>query len=266
MSKTTTKYTARDLLTRLRARYPLPEWVLLEEVADGTGANKRRSADALALSTYPSRGCQLIGFEVKVSRGDVMRELKDPDKALSVQKRCDLWYLVAAPGIVTADEVPLTWGLLIAHGSGLKRAKEAKINRHAQASQWSRTFVASLVRNAFRSNPAESELEAARAEGFKRGEASAASSADYETLQTKRELVSLRGVVEAFEKESGVSLSRWTDLYRSKEQARKLKAAVALDPEKHLQNMDDLAERAERVAKQLREAVEKSREACTSSE
>src|SRR4051812_18306594 len=77
------RITARDLVAALERRVPRPEYVLLEQVRGATGITEGadRSADAIAMSVWPSRGLELHGFEVKVSRGDWLRELREPAKA-----------------------------------------------------------------------------------------------------------------------------------------------------------------------------------------
>lgn len=86
----------------------------LEQVADGTGHHQSRWADAIAICVWPSRGYDLPGFEVKVSRGDWINELKDPAKSASVQRFCNRrWLAVASDKIVQPGELPPTWGLLV---------------------------------------------------------------------------------------------------------------------------------------------------------
>lgn len=95
-----------DIKAAMRARYCAPEWALMFEVGDGTGVNQRRWADAVAMNLWPSRGMEVNGFEIKVSRSDWQRELKNPAKAESVQQYCDRWWIVTAPGIVKDGELP----------------------------------------------------------------------------------------------------------------------------------------------------------------
>ena len=102
-----------EIYAALRARYCAPEHALFFEVANGTGSNIRRYADAVAMNLFPSRGLTLSGFEVKVSKHDWRRELKSPHKAEEgIFKYCDHWWVVAPSGIVGKDELPSTWGLL----------------------------------------------------------------------------------------------------------------------------------------------------------
>lgn len=135
--------TLHDLIAR---RHPSPEWATVFECANRTGANERY-ADALALNLWSSRGHVLIGFEVKVSRNDWRRELKNPKKSDAIQSFCDRWYIVTEPGIVLPGELPETWGLLerATNGRGLTIAKEAP---KLPAEPFTRGFVAAFCRRA----------------------------------------------------------------------------------------------------------------------
>jgi hypothetical protein len=72
----------------LAARYCAPAWAIFYEVANATGANGSRYADAVAMSLYPSRGLELHGFEVKKSRWDWVRE-RLPNRPCFVNGKSD---------------------------------------------------------------------------------------------------------------------------------------------------------------------------------
>lgn len=145
--------TTPDLRVALRDRFASPEWALMFEVADATGAKQSRWADAVAINCYPSRGLEIHGFEIKVSRGDWQRELKAPDKSVPVQKYCDRWWIVAPTGIVHRDELPLTWG----HLEYTEQGKLAQVVAAPvlPAEPVSRYFLASLLRNSDKANEAD---------------------------------------------------------------------------------------------------------------
>lgn len=85
----------------------------LEEVRDATGFEAVRSADALAVSMYVSRGLTIDGFEVKVSRADWLKELEQPAKSESWLQHCHRWWLVISDtSLVHEGELPPTWGML----------------------------------------------------------------------------------------------------------------------------------------------------------
>lgn len=104
----------------LHKRYAPPEWAFAVEVYRSTGshANERR-ADAVAMELYPSRGLHLEGFEVKASRSDWLRELKNPAKVeQGVFRFCLYWWVVTVTGVVQPGELPSTWGLMVYKGDG----------------------------------------------------------------------------------------------------------------------------------------------------
>lgn len=140
----------------LRKRFAAPEWSLMEEVAPSTGGGTRY-ADAVAVNLWKSRGYSIVGFEIKVSRGDWQRELKKPDKAeSSVFQFCDRWYIVAPAGVIKDGELPPTWGHLEVHPSKLvERVAAPKLD----PAPVDRAFFASLMRRGYETLDAVSMLK-----------------------------------------------------------------------------------------------------------
>ena len=135
----------------LRKRYQHPEWALMFEVANGTGTHGRSYADAVAMNLYPSRGLSILGFEIKVSKQDFMREIEKPDKSVPVQQFCDQWWLVAPAKAVDESLLPKAWGWLRVDDDRLVQVKAAP---DLEAKPLSRPFIAALVR---RQNAADAE-------------------------------------------------------------------------------------------------------------
>ena len=136
--------TVAELRARLRTRFPQQAWALFWEVRDGTGfITAGRTADAIAMGLWPSRGLEVHGFELKLTRHDWQRELSKPEKAEAIQGYCDRWWVVAPDGVVADGELPRTWGLLEAPARGLKCRREAPT---LEAKPLDRIFVASLAR------------------------------------------------------------------------------------------------------------------------
>lgn len=131
-----------DVRVLLEKRYAPTEWALLQEVAPATGGGTRY-ADAIAVNLWQSRGYAIHGFEIKVSRADWLRELKNPAKAESVGRFCDHWWIVAPKGIVEPDELPPTWGLLEARPASITTVVTAP---KLPAEPITREFFASLMR------------------------------------------------------------------------------------------------------------------------
>jgi hypothetical protein len=240
--------TADELRKRLEAKYPEPEWVVLNEVRDSTGFEGQRSADCLALSTWPGRGISLYGFEIKVDRGDVLKELKKPEKAEALAKYCDRWYLVLGhSSLIKESEIPKNWGIIVPHGGGLRIAQEAK-RRKPKA--WPTTFVASLVRNAFQHDRNERELRAEYEKGRKAGE----TSRKYLAERNEQDLKKLQGRVREFEELSGVTVL--SDRYgwhgKLKDQANLFKMIMTSGVGKFWEKTNDLLGKLENSTTAIR--------------
>jgi hypothetical protein len=249
--------TSDDIYELLKARFGAPEWALLPQVANATGGGAIRYADAVAVSLWPSRGIEIHGFEIKVERRDWKRELANPAKADAVGSFCDRWWVVAPEGVVPAEELPVAWGLLESRPNGdaghkLWTRREPGL---LEPQPLTRAFVAALIRRVYGVATPEAKIrklvDAARAEAFVDGqnhdrEQSARINAAYEELEQR---------VDAFERASGVLISRWP------ENAGAIGHAVAavLRADKHnlrrLEAMLRAAESAARIAEELRQEL-----------
>jgi hypothetical protein len=124
--------------------FTAPAHAILREVRNGTGYGRQdRSADALVISLWPSRGIWFGGVEVKVARSDWQRELKDPEKSAEIQKWCDYWWVAAPEGVVLEGEVPETWGWIeVSKGKTTVRKSAPKLTAEALSTK----FVAAILR------------------------------------------------------------------------------------------------------------------------
>ena len=89
--------------------------ILIPEV-EAPGSLRR--ADLVRVGMWKSRGTGIDVHEIKVSRGDWLRELDDPAKAESWWPYCNRFWIVAVPGVVRDGELPEGWGLLELPKSG----------------------------------------------------------------------------------------------------------------------------------------------------
>jgi len=199
-----------QLLHLLAERHPAPAWAFLPHVANGTGFVRRtkRTADALALSLWPSRGLELHGFEVKSSRADWARELAAPEKAEEIARFCHRWWVVAGrDGMIPPADVPPAWGLLVPRGGKLVAVKEAA-PQPAQALDM--PMVCAILRVATETMVPKATLDAQVESAVKRARESAAAGEQVALRSAQRTLDDLRETVASFEKESGVKIgSRW---------------------------------------------------------
>ena len=196
------------MLTRaLEKRYCLPEWAFLAQVSDRTGGASRY-ADGVAMNLYPSRGLEIRGFEIKVHRGDLIKELKNPNKAEEIARFCNSWYLVTPEKLVKPDdEIPVGWGIIeVKEDESLRQVKKPL---HRDADTVTKDFVASLLRRAAEReiNDFDRAVEAkvkkeieARLEATKRQKS-------YEHDRALEEVKRLREQINTFEEASGMRLS-----------------------------------------------------------
>ena len=140
------------LLEALRNQWPHPNCAFIAEFRGGTGYERESRADAIAMHLWPSKGLELIGFELKTSRTDWLKELKQSDKCEPIKQFCDRWYLVVDNQIIVREydgEVPEDWGYMYMSYTGKIEIKKEAPKLKPKAID--RLFLASLMRIA--SNP-----------------------------------------------------------------------------------------------------------------
>ncbi len=194
--------TERDLFDLLKNRYPAPSWALIPQVANGTGAQLHRWADAVALSCWPSMGLELHGFEIKTYRADWLRELKDGAKSQEIWQFCDRWWIVVRDkDLVGPGELPKTWGLLAPKGRTLQAFVAAPL---LKPKPLTKSFVASVLRNAMEIAVPEALLREEHKKGAEEGRKEAEEAAKYEKKSLEERLAAMEKAIQAFEKAAGV--------------------------------------------------------------
>ncbi len=115
MSDIQEKRTAAHMVEMLRAHYagapskPEPGY-FIEEIE---APRSSRRADAIYVPLASQLRGQIHGIEIKVSRADLVVELKDPTKADAWMRYCDRWWLaVADPAMIQGLDLPEWWGVL----------------------------------------------------------------------------------------------------------------------------------------------------------
>lgn len=140
------RLTAADVRACIQSHFGTggERYAVLYEVRNGTAWKANRSVDAMVMSLWPSLGMELWGMEIKVSRSDWLKELKNPGKASEMFERFDRWFLVAPEHVVKPREIPPTWGYLIPEKGKLRTAREAALNKKPKPID--RHFLAALMR------------------------------------------------------------------------------------------------------------------------
>jgi hypothetical protein len=224
-SVTPLRGTRKSVFALLAARHAAPEWAFLQEVRSNVGTGPVRSADAIAMSLWPSRGLELHGFEVKVSRSDWLREKKDPAKAEKIGRYCHRWWLVVDdPEIVRLEdgELPPTWGLYARRGSRLTVEVPAP-TREPEPIPY--TFLAAILRSVTEGYVARAgiagEIETKLREQRERMEES------HRVVEQRLDehIKKLEDGLKAFSEASGIPLQRYDLVYRG-DRAQNLGEAV----------------------------------------
>ncbi len=202
------KITSSVVKAALRKRFCSPEWAIMFEVGDATGARHTRFADAVAMSLWPSRGLDLYGIEIKVARSDWLNERKKPEKAETIARFCDRWLLVTAPRVVLdPSEIPDAWGWLEYDGS---KFHERKKPERTSSEAMTRAFLAALLRRA--SGADEDILNAIVAKRCADAESRIEQRIEDQLKYRTRDYEALRLSVAEFEKTSGfkIDASAWS--------------------------------------------------------
>jgi hypothetical protein len=151
-NKSVKLYTSSDLIELLRSKYKVytvangnAPTILLEQVANATGFSAGRWIDAAVFEMWPSKGLTRRAFEVKISRNDFLRELKQPEKYQWCRQYFHEFWYVAPKDVIKVEELPEGAGWLYPAGSRLITARQASHSRKADLSD---ELLASFLRSA----------------------------------------------------------------------------------------------------------------------
>jgi len=246
--------TESEVFERLCQMFPAPAHTCLSQIRNTVGfSNRVGTADAIIVSTWPSRGIWIAGVEIKVRRSDWKRELKSPEKSEPIQRYCDRWYVAAPKGIVSVDEVPETWGLI----EVVEKYADSSITKKAPTltpRPIDLGFLCMILRGVEKANVLASLVDGL-AEAKAAETVTAAVSQACHAMERKHR--DLETAVENFEEHSGVSISDpWTageigDAVRIVRDG-KLTAAIHLS--------ETLREQARAIARRLDEAIPRLQE------
>lgn len=238
-----------DVKAALRSRFVAPEWAIFFEVGDGTGINQRRWADAVAMNMWPSRGLEIQGFEIKVSRSDWLRELKDPAKSATVQQYCDRWWAITPKGIIKPGELPPTWGHYEVSDAGVIRQVVAAPKLDSVAIN--RNFMAAMLRRA--GGVDEDEIASMVRTAVEKARAGDKERVEYEIEARTRNEKALREMVREFETISGLSISKWGE---SEETAKAVRFVLSVGTLQTYGGLSRLASDAEEFAGKVKALIQ----------
>lgn len=135
--------TSDEIKAMLLNKYCPPQFATFLEVGSSTGG-AAAYADAVSYNLYRSTGHEITGFEIKVSRGDWLNELKQPWKSDTIMQYCDRWWLVAPKGVANIEEIPKAWGFFeVVNGKFFTRKRAPQLEGGKVIDPG---FIASLLR------------------------------------------------------------------------------------------------------------------------
>lgn len=109
------KFEASDIYALLNKRFAdSREWICAREVGNATGWSAIRHIDFVAANCFESKGLGVHGFEVKISKSDLRRELEDAEKHTIFFDDIDTFSIVAPDYVLDAEYVkliPPKWGI-----------------------------------------------------------------------------------------------------------------------------------------------------------
>lgn len=193
---------SKDIKALLYNRHRPPEYAFFTEVANGTGSMGGRYADAVAYALWPSKGFEITGYEIKVSRGDFMNEMKNSAKAHAVMQFCHRWYLVAEKGVAKVEEIPANWGFLEVVNGKFYTRKIAPLLTPIPCDQ---AFVAAMLRRATEHSIPKEALDQFRKEEQDRWEKFYKE--PVERAEKRHE--DLKKKIKEFEEASGIAIDQW---------------------------------------------------------
>lgn len=203
------KLNAAGIVAALAARHPAPEWVTVPEAPNGKWSPRR--CDLLAMHSWPSRGYEVHGYEVKISKADWAKELASPEKAESWWRWCDRWSLAvpaeAWGAISRAGDAPVGWGVVTVDFAG--KVKWQRQPSLVGREPWPWGLMAVMLSTVDRRRDVELQQAV--------GRATAALQTEMRDLRAKldvvthnpadRQLAALRDDVRLFEETSGIKIT-----------------------------------------------------------
>jgi len=144
--------TAASIIEALRrhhsgASYGAP-WAFFAELRIGTGYGREaeQRIDAWAMALWPSAQFKRVAYEVKISRSDFLREIKDPGKRRRAMVFSNEFYFATPFGLLKESEIPPECGLVEIRPDGRLRTVVDAPHRDTPPPSW--RFMAAIIRRA----------------------------------------------------------------------------------------------------------------------
>lgn len=230
----------------------------LEQVANATGWSCSRHADAIVVGLWKSRGLEITGFEVKISRQDWLKELKHPEKADPIAQYCNSWYLVVGDAdIVQFGELPMNWGLMVPHTKTSLRITKSAV-RNLEPKPVDLPFLCAVLRRATEQCTTKAKLRAEYDRGYGEGYKGGKEEIKSRWKWDKERIEGLEKKIDDFKEASGFSITEsWKEPKQVGEAVKMVLNGTYL---KELKGLERLHEHAINCAKSIEEEIKKHKE------
>lgn len=143
------------------------QFACAEEVGNATGLEQKRRLDFVVVDCFRSNGYSIHGFEIKVSKPDLRRELQDSSKHNIFFPSIDYYSLAAPAEVVDVSLIPKTWGLYLVDrlpDETLKlRTYRKPLSLHdQQQKEIDKGFAVCLMRALYNQSPSKSQIALAK--------------------------------------------------------------------------------------------------------
>lgn len=204
------KLSTPQLAALLREKYPREKYALIFDVPDAVSLDQRRRIDAVAFGCWASLGRRLEGFELKVSRSDWLRELRQVNKADPFVALCDLFWLVTADtSVAKLEEIPAAWGWMAATKTGLRIQRPAS-PLPGCGTAFPRDFVIGVMRRMQDDLLASPDVAAHIAGKIKEIQDGRDNEVKWATQRARSDLERNEKAIREFEEASGMKFSPWS--------------------------------------------------------
>jgi hypothetical protein len=206
---TTDKITTADLENLLRTKYPHDRYALFFDVPDAVSLDQRRRIDAIACGIWKSVGRNIEGFELKASRSDWLREVKQVDKADPFLKLCDRFWLVTTDASVAKiEEIPAAWGWMSATKTGLRIQRPAA-TLPGCGEDIPREFFLGVMRKMQGDIMLTPDVRSRLAHMQEDMDRRVSDEVGRQTRRQQRDLEDAQTAIKQFEEQSGIKLNDW---------------------------------------------------------
>lgn len=214
-AKVEKRWTAKEVVALLDEKYTSSEefrceWLGMSELElpEVSAVGKRRRVDYLAVNLWwGTRGFQVVGHEIKVTRADWVQEMDLFGKGAETARYCTAWYVVAPKGVVRKGELPKGWGLLDVVGKGTLRTNVSAAMTEATFDQ---EFAWRVIHRAVKQGLRQ--IREAHSEAWDAREKSIDDEVDRRVVDAKRRADEAEGMLDTIRKSTGLSLGRWGEL------------------------------------------------------